>query len=118
MNICLIQNQLWIALGKYLNQGANYFLLRLLILIVIEADLYRDKWRVWHPIEHINFFSVQTLHELMGRIVFPYWLQNILIWVPPMKTNPKIIKNCSKILPLNKMINGMKFLLAHHFGET
>jgi len=33
----------------------------------ISADIYREKWRVWHPIEHINFFSVKTLHELMGK---------------------------------------------------
>ena len=31
------------------------------------ADIYREKWKVFHPIEHINIFSVKTLHKLMGE---------------------------------------------------
>ncbi len=31
------------------------------------ADLYREKWNLWHPIQHINIFSINTLHRLMGR---------------------------------------------------
>ena len=25
-----------------------------------------DKWKLFHPIEHINIFSVKTLHRLLG----------------------------------------------------
>ena len=31
------------------------------------AEVYREKWNVWHPIEHINIFSADTLHSLLGR---------------------------------------------------
>jgi len=31
------------------------------------ADVYREKWGLWHPIQHINIFSVKTLHKLMGE---------------------------------------------------
>jgi SAM-dependent methyltransferase len=31
------------------------------------ADFYREKWNLWHPIQHINIFSVNTLHQLMGK---------------------------------------------------
>ncbi len=31
------------------------------------ADFYREKWGLWHPIQHINIFSVDTLHALMGK---------------------------------------------------
>jgi len=31
------------------------------------ADLYREKWNLWHPIQHINLFSVNTLHSLCGK---------------------------------------------------
>ena len=31
------------------------------------ADLYREKWNLWHPIQHINLFSVKTLHNLCGK---------------------------------------------------
>tara|TARA_X000000950_G_scaffold289373_1_gene412512 strand:+ start:3211 stop:4095 length:885 start_codon:yes stop_codon:yes gene_type:complete len=30
------------------------------------AEIYRDKWKLFHPIEHINIFSVKTLHRLLG----------------------------------------------------
>ena len=30
------------------------------------AEIYREKWNLFHPIEHINIFSVRTLHRLMG----------------------------------------------------
>jgi len=30
------------------------------------AEVYREKWKLFHPIEHINIFSVKTLHALMG----------------------------------------------------
>jgi len=31
------------------------------------AELYREKWNLWHPIQHINHFSVKTLHNLCGK---------------------------------------------------
>lgn len=34
------------------------------------ADIYREKWKLFHPIEHINIFSVKTLHTLMGADKF------------------------------------------------
>jgi len=34
------------------------------------ADLYREKWNLWHPIQHINIFSVNTLHQLMGKDLY------------------------------------------------
>ena len=36
------------------------------------ADFYREKWNVWHPIEHINIFSVKTLHSLVGQNKFDF----------------------------------------------
>jgi SAM-dependent methyltransferase len=32
----------------------------------IGADFYREKWNLWHPIEHINIFDADTLHQLLG----------------------------------------------------
>ena len=34
------------------------------------ANLYREKWNLWHPIQHINLFTVTTLHRLCGRSEF------------------------------------------------
>ena len=31
------------------------------------ADFYREKWTLWHPVQHINIFSVETLHRLLGK---------------------------------------------------
>jgi SAM-dependent methyltransferase len=31
------------------------------------AEAYREKWNLWHPIQHINIFTVDTLHRLVGR---------------------------------------------------
>ncbi len=30
------------------------------------AELYRENWNLWHPIQHINLFTVETLHKLCG----------------------------------------------------
>lgn len=30
------------------------------------AELYREKWNLWHPIQHINHFSAKTLYKLCG----------------------------------------------------
>ena len=30
------------------------------------ASLYREKWNLWHPIQHINLFTVETLHKICG----------------------------------------------------
>lgn len=30
------------------------------------ADFYREKWNLWHSIQHINIFSINTLHQLIG----------------------------------------------------
>ena len=34
------------------------------------ADFYREKWNLWHPIEHINIFDAKTLHQLLGMNIF------------------------------------------------
>jgi len=52
---------------EVLKPGGKLFFAATPNIDCISADLYRDKWRVWHPIEHINFFSVQTLHDLIGK---------------------------------------------------
>ena len=31
------------------------------------ADFYREKWNLWHSIQHINIFSINTLHQLIGK---------------------------------------------------
>ncbi|MDA1306392.1 MAG: class I SAM-dependent methyltransferase [Acidobacteria bacterium] len=30
------------------------------------AEVYREKWNLWHPVQHINIFTVETLHQLAG----------------------------------------------------
>jgi len=30
------------------------------------ADMYREKWNQWHPIQHINIFNAKTLHKMCG----------------------------------------------------
>jgi len=30
------------------------------------AEMYREKWNLWHPIQHINIFAADTLHRLLG----------------------------------------------------
>ena len=34
------------------------------------AELYRENWNLWHPIQHINLFTVKTLHKLCGTNKF------------------------------------------------
>ena len=34
------------------------------------AWLYRSKWNLWHPVQHINIFSVETLWKLCGKNKF------------------------------------------------
>jgi len=43
------------------------------------AEVYREKWNLWHPVQHINIFAVETLHRLLGAdrfdvegVDFPY----------------------------------------------
>jgi len=31
------------------------------------AEMYREKWNLWHPIEHINLFSIKTIHSIIGK---------------------------------------------------
>ena len=31
------------------------------------AELYREKWNLWHPIQHINHFSAKTLLKICGE---------------------------------------------------
>jgi len=31
------------------------------------AHAYRSKWNLWHPIQHINIFDVETLHKMAGK---------------------------------------------------
>jgi SAM-dependent methyltransferase len=34
------------------------------------AEVYREMWNLWHPIQHINIFSAKTLHALLGKSEF------------------------------------------------
>ena len=34
------------------------------------AFLYREKWNLWHPIEHINIFDSKTIHLLLGEDLY------------------------------------------------
>ena len=34
------------------------------------AYLYREKWNLWHPIEHINIFDAKTIHLLLGKDLY------------------------------------------------
>ena len=34
------------------------------------AEVYRDMWNLWHPIQHINIFNSKTLHKLIGEDEF------------------------------------------------
>ncbi len=34
------------------------------------ANIFKEKWNLWHPIQHINIFTVKTLHKLCGKNKF------------------------------------------------
>jgi SAM-dependent methyltransferase len=34
------------------------------------AEVYREMWNLWHPIQHINIFNLKTLHKLIGKDEF------------------------------------------------
>ena len=34
------------------------------------ASIFRERWNLWHPIQHINIFTVKTLHKLCGTNKF------------------------------------------------
>jgi len=36
----------------------------------IGAYLYREKWNLWHPIEHINIFDAKTIHNLLRKDLY------------------------------------------------
>ena len=40
------------------------------------ADLYREKWNLWHPIEHINIFDSNTLHMILGKDKFEIFAED------------------------------------------
>ena len=39
-------------------------------LLSFPAWLYRSKWNLWHPIQHINIFSAETLWKMCGKKKF------------------------------------------------
>lgn len=34
------------------------------------AEVYRELWNLWHPVQHINIFNSKTLHSLIGKNEF------------------------------------------------
>ena len=52
---------------ELLRPGGRVFMSATPNLNSLCADVYREKWNLWHPIQHINIFSVETLHSLLGR---------------------------------------------------
>ena len=74
---------------EVLKPGGKLFFAATPNIDCISADLYRDKWRVWHPIEHINFFSVQTLHRLIGKDRFSLLASEYPYLGTPYENQPK-----------------------------
>lgn len=55
---------------KLLKKGGLIYFCATPNLKSIGAYLYREKWNLWHPIEHINIFDSETLHLLLGKEVY------------------------------------------------
>ena len=51
---------------QVLKPGGKLFFCATPNLECFSAYFYREKWNVWHPIEHINIFNKSTLHQLIG----------------------------------------------------
>ena len=55
---------------KLLKKGGLIYFCATPNLKSLGAYLYREKWNLWHPIEHINIFDSKTLHILLGEDVY------------------------------------------------
>lgn len=65
--------------AKKLKRGGLMYFCATPNLDSFSADLYREKWNQWHPVQHINIFNTRSLHAMLGvdkfRITakeFPY----------------------------------------------
>lgn len=60
------------------------------------ADFYREKWNLWHPIEHINIFDASTLHRMLGKKDFLLYAEDYQYLGTPyenFKEDYKTLKN-------------------------
>ena len=52
--------------SKLLKPGGYIYFCATPNLKCISAEVYREKWNLWHPIEHINIFDKDTLLKALG----------------------------------------------------
>jgi SAM-dependent methyltransferase len=55
---------------KLLKKGGLIYFCATPNLKSFAANFYKEKWNLWHPIEHINIFDGSTLHLLLGKTKF------------------------------------------------
>ena len=71
----------------------------------LTASFYKNKWNLWHPIQHINLFSSKTLSKIMNLNRFKLIHESYPYLETPYQTfhndNQKIIEDIKK----NKKIN-------------
>lgn len=56
--------------AELLRPGGRIFITATPNLNSFCAEVYREKWNLWNPIQHINIFTVETLHRLLGAESF------------------------------------------------
>ena len=71
------------------------------------ADIFREKWNLWHPIQHINIFTVKTLHKLCGEKKFNVLAEDYPYLNTPYENLEKDYKKITKFL-LSKRKKNMK----------
>lgn len=67
---------------ELLKPGGFYFISATPNVESFCADFYRDKWNVYHPVEHINLFSYTTLSRLCQQ----YGLESVEVAYPYLET--------------------------------
>lgn len=53
--------------GELLKPGGYIYFCATPNLKCLSAELYKEKWNLWHPIEHINIFDKDTLQTALGK---------------------------------------------------
>ena len=71
------------------------------------ANVFREKWNLWHPIQHINIFTVKTLHKLCGVKKFNIVAEDYPYLNTPYENVEKDYKKIIKFL-LSKRKKNMK----------
>lgn len=61
---------------KILRKGGFIYFCATPNLKSIGADFYREKWNLWHPIEHINIFDATTLNKMLGQNDFELFAED------------------------------------------